>query len=525
VGIVIVVDFFKRENDKIQDLLRKEKKQVLKDKALLEKQKMALKELNKFKTHFFTNISHEIRTPITLINGYANRITLEENSENSKLVDIIKTQAENIKNIVDSLLDLTKLDANKLTLNIKEEDVIVILGKLLTDYERPFKDKNILFELDCTLQNVLVAMDKRYFLKSLQNLIGNALKFSNNGGRIIIKIEYNENLKISITDNGIGIPEKDQKEIFKRFFQSKNHINNSLGSGIGLSFAKNILNAHGFSLEVQSIPNEETTFTITIPDEFVNFHSYTVEDNNEIEIASSSKNILVVEDNVEMKNYLKLVLKSFNVIEASHGKEALQILDKTEVSAIITDYMMPFMDGLQFVKILKEKSIKIPVIVLTARNDNIDKLNMLRIGIDGYYTKPFIEEELLLKLKQSIRYYEKLKQHENNLPLYERQEISGEQNTFYKELIGKVDENINNKNFGVDNLAEFMGLSRSSLFRKTKYILGQTPNEVIKEARFQKARRILLENPKIKKKELAEAVGIYNASYFYENLKSRFNIN
>jgi DNA-binding response OmpR family regulator len=231
---------------------------------------------------------------------------------------------------------------------------------------------------------------------------------------------------------------------------------------------------------------------------------------------------LVVEDNLEMRNYLKLILKDYNVIEAENGKEGLKKLESNLVDAIITDYMMPEMNGVEFVKNIKEKSIKAPIIVLTARNDDTGKLDMLRIGIDAYYTKPFIEEELLIKLKQSIYFYEQLKAYENELSLKEKLNLADD-NTFYNDLIFTINQNIVNKNFGVEQLAEEMGLSRSSLFRKTKLVLGQTPNDVIKEVRFQTAKKILIQNPSIKKKDLAEAVGIYNATYFYENLKERFN--
>jgi DNA-binding response OmpR family regulator len=233
----------------------------------------------------------------------------------------------------------------------------------------------------------------------------------------------------------------------------------------------------------------------------------------------------VVEDNFEMQDYLKLVLKDYRVLVVSNGHGALEILKKESPSAIITDFMMPIMNGLEFVKELQNLSIKIPVIVLTARNEEIDRLKMLRIGIDAYFTKPFIEEELLLRLSNSINYYRQIQSFEQNLPESEKLNLSNQESNFYDQMISIIEKNYSSKSFGVEQLAEIMNISRSSLFRKTKYILGQTPNEVIKEMRFQKARLILINKPNVSKKELADAVGIYNATYFFNNLKNRFKGN
>ena len=238
----------------------------------------------------------------------------------------------------------------------------------------------------------------------------------------------------------------------------------------------------------------------------------------------SQQTILIVEDLQDMRNYLAMILNEFQILQATNGKEALALLENHEVDAIISDYMMPVMNGIEFVKALREKSIKIPVIVLTARGDDAGKLDMLRIGIDGYYTKPFIEEELLLKLNQSISYYKNLKSFEKELPIKEKLELSKGESDFQKKMLSYIEHNIHRKNFGVEQLADLLDLSRSTLFRRSRFIFGQTPNEIIKEFRFQKAKELLQKKPNMKKKELADAIGIYNATYFFENLKNRFDV-
>jgi len=529
VGLFLLVNFFKRQNEKYEDLLKQEKDTVLKDKMLLEKQKIDLKRLNNFKTHFFTNISHELRTPITLIQGYANQINFkEEDRTNNESLKVIKTQINDLKDIVDSLLDLSKLDAQKLELKRTEENIVVIIQSVYENFKKPFLDKGISFYLKIPDCNLLVLLDKNYFIKSLYNLLSNSLKFTSYGGEVIIALKYDDHINISITDNGIGVPEEDQSKIFERFYQSKNDITESLGSGLGLSFAKSILNEHQFQLSLKSIPNQKTCFTICIPKKFVSFKTDgPIEEDGQLiksKKEATKPTILIVEDNIEMQRYLNIVLKDYNIISANNGKEGLEKLLHHKADAIVTDYMMPVMNGLEFVEALKSKGIKSPVLVLTARNDEASKLDMLRVGIDAYYTKPFIEEELQLKLKQSIYYYKQLRAYEHDIPLKEKLDLRSEENEFYDRLIATVDKNIESKNFGVDQLADNLNLSRSSLFRRTKLLLGQTPNEVIKEIRFQKAKQLLINNPNIKKKDLAEAIGVYNATYFYDNLKERFNL-
>ena len=533
VGVFLIVNYFKLLNDKKEYLLQMEKDQVLEDKILLEKQQKELEELNAFKARFFVNISHEIRTPITLIKGYLSRLQVKDEKSEENL-SIIKTQTLTIQNIVNDLLDLSKLESNKLELNMEPVDIRLFITKLYTDYKALFTKKEIDFFISMDIPPIIINIDTNFFTKCLNNLLNNALKFTPRNGKVRLSVTFLNKLEISVIDNGVGIPKEDSNKVFERFYQSKNDITNSQGSGIGLSFAKSIAEAHGFKLELLSIPNEETEFTITIPEEAIKI----IEQPNGLQtelpkelvnnilppsVKNKRKTVLVVEDHDEMRAYFNLVLKDYKVIEATNGKEGLEAMAKYDFDAIISDYMMPVMDGVAFIYELKNRQIKVPILVLTARNDDTGKLNMLRLGIDAYLTKPFIEEELLLNLNRSIKLYTKIKDFEKSIPDEEIIQLADSDMDFNEELKKHVDENLTDRNFGVDQLAELMNLSRSSLFRKTKLVLGQTPNEIISEARLQKARVILTAKPSIKKKELAEAVGVYNVTYFYKKLEERFH--
>ncbi|MEX6626054.1 response regulator [Tenacibaculum salmonis] len=536
-GVFLIVNFFKRLNNKNEQLLEIEKNKVLEDKILLEKQQIALKELEQFKSHFFVNLSHEIRTPLTLIKGYSSHIVFKnEDTENKQMMKKIQNQTQYIQNIVDNILDLSKLEENKLTLNKKPVDFSLLITKLYTDYQILFYKKNISFTVSKT-PNVNILIDEELFTSALNNLLHNALKFTDKKGKVIIKISYDTTLVIEIIDNGIGIPVEDIDKIFTRFFQSKNHITKSQGSGIGLSFTKNLIEAHEFLLDVKSIPEKETIFKITIPNTFIQKNTedkeiLTIENNqnttyNTIPLKitpESKKSILIVEDNEDMRDYLKLVLKKYTITEVTNGKEALDILKTATFNTIITDYMMPVMDGLELVKAVKNLGLKTPIVVITARLDDVGKLNMLRLGIDAYITKPFLEEQLKITITRSIALYDQINNLEDKISPKEKISLENNSLLFDKQLKSYISDNIQNKNFGVDDLADLMNLSRSSVFRKTKLILGQTPNEVINEARLQKARILLDENPNIRKKELAEAIGVYNATYFYKKLEERFLI-
>jgi len=413
-------------------------------------------------------------------------------------------------------------------------DILQFIKKIYADFDELFKKKNINFVLEIATIPLLIFFDRDFFRKALNNLLHNSYKFTPKGGKVILRLSYKEFLHISVTDNGIGIPEKDLVKVFDRFYQSKNDITQSQGSGIGLSFTKSIIEAHNFVLHLKSKPNIETRFTIVIPKEAIKLKSVNELEEEERTINLNikppikntykqyEKSILIVEDHEEMRNYLKLILSDYNIIEVNNGEEGLQALQKNNFDVIITDYMMPVMDGFEFINEIKKRNINIPVIVLTARKDDLGKLNMLRLGIDGYLTKPFLEEELLSHVKRVANLYNEIKKYETKIPKEEKLQFNIDSFKFNQEIQEYIKKNIKDKSFGVEDLASLLNLSRSSLFRKTKFILGQTPNELIREVKLKMAKEIVQENPRIKKKDLANLVGVYNASHFYKKLEERF---
>ncbi len=541
VGLFCIVNFFKNLNEKNEKLLNIEKNKVLKDKEILERQQKELKELNDFKSHFFVNLSHEIKTPLTLIKGHATNINFEKPKEqNQKHLHVLTTQLHQIETIISDILDVSKTNSKKLSLR-KE---LIHISSFFDDYKAQFSSlfsqKKISFTIIDKCKDCLISCDTSLFSKAINNIIVNSLKFTPKYGtfEIVICRIPNNDIQITISDTGIGIPKEDISKVFQHFYQAKNHITKSQGSGVGLSFTKGILDAHDFLITLTSTPNVKTTFTITIPNQYTAIQSGTLKQKNKLPVTTileapksthsltkkSTHKILLVEDHSLMRDYIKSVLKNYEVTEAEHGEHALEILKHNTFDLIVTDFMMPIMDGEILVKTLKKQKNKTPIIVLTARSDNGAKLKMLRLGIDSYLHKPFIEEELLLTIKRAIFLYDETKSFEKSLSTQDKIELIAEETAFQKRLKNTLDLHLHDKNFGVEELAKHLKLSKSSLQRKLKLTLGQTPNQVITEARFLKAKELLKENPNIKKVELANLVGVYNASYFFKKLEERFTI-
>ncbi len=523
ITLYLLFNYFKRLNIKNEKLLSLEKDNVLSDKIILQKQEAELRKLNEFKSHFFVNFSHEIRTPITLIKGYTSRIDPKDD-ENQQKLNIVNEQISNIETILNNILDLSKIDDNKLHLEKSQVELLPFINKHYVDFIELYTKKDINFTLKADMPKLFILCDKEFFSKSLYNLLSNALKFTSQKGNVTIDINYDTSLTISIIDDGIGIPEEDLAKIFDRFYQSKNDINQSQGSGIGLAFTKNIIEAHGFSINVESIPNKITKFTITIPSKFVT---------EAVEFSNISKGapvintldkptILIVDDHYQLRNYLKEVLKIYHILEAENGVEALKIIKNKKVDLLITDYMMPKMNGKTLVKHVKKVNVQIPVIILTARIDESVKLNMLRIGVDGYLIKPFLEEELLLTVKNSLTAYETILREKKSLSSLEIIDFDNSSSDFSVKITQKIQANISNSDFGVQDIADYFQISKSTLNRKVKTVLGQTTQQLILQARLEKAKELYLQNPKMTQKVIAKKVGLSNTTYLFRKLKETY---
>ena len=323
---------------------------------------------------------------------------------------------------------------------------------------------------------------------------------------------------LRISDSGIGVPEEDLELIFERFYQSPNEINKASGSGIGLAFAKEVIELHEGSIVANNNKINGLSITIALDQIFVFEDKDSVEEKILDVTSILGKKILVVDDNKEMRTYLTSMLQDYHTITAENGYQALEILKNEQIDAVITDYMMPVMDGRTLVIELKKDNAQIPVIVITARADVGSKLDMLSLGVDDYLRKPFVEEELLLRLKNILINNTARIMIEENPEL----EAFSKKTDALSKCVALVQENISNSYYGVAQLSDDMDVSERTLYRILKKETGLSPNLFIRELKLDTVRKRVEAGTKVTLNELATSVGLTNGTYLNQLYARRF---
>lgn len=522
-----LVQYFKNANIKSEETLENQRKQ--------------LEELNEFQSQFFINVSHEIRTPLTLIKGEIDQLELLKGSAYEKegfdIKNRINKQVNKIKNIVDDVLDLAKMKEANFKISPTPYLINKLIDKLYTSFEPLCNQKYIVLTVKKEKDEYWVSSDIIFLERALNNIILNAIKYTPKKGNITVSLnKLNEQIIISIKDSGIGISEKNIKLIYNRFYQVKNDINKAGGSGIGLAFSKEIIELHQGSLTVKSELGKGSTFIISLPETTKidkeiqqekplkkNAHKSTLISKDKIKQPTSGHyRILIVDDNFEMRAYLKRILSNYTCFEAENGEEALDFLSKEKIDFVITDYMMPVMNGLALIEKIKAKKINVPILMLTARTDTKSKLEVLRLGIDDYLNKPFEKDELLIRIQNALN-------NSINRTTYIKENTIKKEELNESDLwIKKVEEFINKQcsdpNMTQEDIAQHLNTSRSSLNRKIKAATGLTPNQFITEIKLQKARSIVEQNPSVLLKTLALEVGYLHSTHFSKIYKQRFGV-
>jgi len=462
----------------------------------LQKQKKELNELNNFQNHFFVNITHDIRTPLTLIKGHVNSLL----RENTKTHTVQKSQKINVEvskidSLVNSIIDIAKLESNTLVLEIN-------------------------FSIQLSEEDYFINADVIYFEKVVNNILLNAYKYTSNGDSVALVIKkIADAVVISISDTGIGVEESELEVIFNRFYQSENTINKAGGSGIGLAFSKQIIELHSGSIKASINKKLGLTISISLPIFAKIEHIALSEQRTKIHDFSSNKKVLIVDDNKEMREYLKDILSAYILLEAENGKMALEIIATTKIDAMVTDFMMPVLDGEALVKNIKEQKLNIPTIVLTARADVESKLSMLQLGVDDYLKKPFIEDELLYRL-QNILFNAEERQN-FSIENAEKSELQSTNETVVKAK-QIVEENLSNAYFGVAQLSDILKISERTLYRIIKKETGLNSNLFIREIKLNMVRKQINNGSNLTLQQLALSVGLKNGTYLNQLYKDHF---
>jgi len=536
--LVVLVFYFVRRS-----FIEKNNKKIARNREKMEAEK--LHKIDEMKLKFFTNISHEFRTPLTLIQAPIEKLAEKVRDAESQMhLEIISRNAQQLLSLVNQVLDFRKLEDSQPILTCSRGDIIDYLSGIFSDFSGGFEKKDIRAGFNSTLSSLLVNFDQEKIRKIVSNLLSNALKFTPRGGEITMLVEadiqsnnHTVNLKISVSDNGIGIPEEHQEKIFERFYQVSHQGEGGQGSGIGLHLVKEYLQLMQGDVEMQSVEGEGSKFTIRLPLELIHLeHSTTkpitdVSEYTEGVVAEADHAmplVLVVEDNPDLRVFLRDCLKeNYRVIEAANGAKGLEMARKQMPDLIISDIMMPVMDGMEMCKRLKSELITshIPIILLTAKISEETKLMGLQIGIDDYITKPFNLEELLLKIRNIANQRELLQKR-----FQKKIEVSPDQITItsldeklLEKAIKIVEDNMSNSELSVEEMSRLLGMSRVQLYKKLLSITGKTPIEFIRIIRLKRA-ALLLEKSQMSVSEIAYEVGFNTPRYFSRYFKEEYNM-
>lgn len=505
-------------------------------------------ELDMMKIKFFTNVSHEFRTPLSLIITPLEKIlkNTPDADQQKKQFQLIHRNARRLLNLVNQLLDFRKLEVQEIKLNVSEGDIIKFIKELVISFSDVSEKKNIAFSFHSTVQALETLFDQDKVEKIIFNLLSNAFKFTQPQGSVAVlldvkQINTSSVLEIKVKDTGIGIVKDMQDKIFERFFQ--NDLPASMvnqGSGIGLSITKEFVRVHGGTITVDSEPEKGTCFTVMLPlTEIAHVKELDIETtlataviNEDHELAESNGGkkpvLLLVEDNEDFRFYLKDNLKSqYSVIEASNGKDALQKALASIPDLIVSDVMMPEMNGLAFCRKIKsdKQTSHIPVILLTARTSEEQKLEGFETGANDYITKPFNFEILQSRIKNLIAQRESLhKSFQKHLDIKASDiAVTSLDEKLIQNAIKVVEDHISDADFSVEELSHELGMSRVHLYKKLLSLTGKSPIEFIRTIRLQRAAQ-LLEKSQLTVAEVAYQVGFNNPKYFTKYFKDEFNV-
>jgi signal transduction histidine kinase/ligand-binding sensor domain-containing protein/DNA-binding response OmpR family regulator len=487
------------------------------------------KELYDAKINFFTLVAHEIRTPVSLIIGPLEKIMDNIHSLSGNVQDslqIISRNSQRLLSLVNQLLDFRKAEENAFVISPAPHNIHGLLQNICIRFEPVAEQMNIAFALEMDDKTVTAMIDAEVFTKIVSNLLTNALKFTNDVIKISVASD-NERVFIKVADNGEGIAKENIEAIFQPFVQvTKNYRQ---GTGIGLSLVKLLVDAHHGEIKVESIPYRETAFTVILP----YLHGDEQQRCDETLQMSEEKHtdkpaLLIVEDDAGMRKFLHEYLSAgYRIIEATNGKEGLALLEKQSVDIIISDIMMPVMDGIAFTRKLKEnlKFSHIPVILLTARIDKNSKVEGIKTGADAYVEKPFSPQMLAAQIQNLVESRKKLRKKFSEMPFVPISSVAGNKadEQFLNKINVIIDRNINNQDFSVDMLAKEAGISRSGLFAKIKLLIDMTPNELIQLIRLKKAAQ-LLSSREYRINEICYLVGFNNPSYFSKCFQKQFGV-
>lgn len=513
-------------------------------------------QLAEMKIKFFTNISHELRTPLTLIKGPIQELKAREkfSPKSMQYVELMEKSTNQMLQLVNQILDLRKIQNGKMRLHITCINLRVLVETFRDEFRLLAEENEIDFIFQLPEEEIRLWADKEKLSIVIRNVITNAFKFTPEGGNITVAIELakdHNHCFIRIADSGRGIAKNKLNEIFERFVQGDtSSAASQQGTGIGLALSKEIVDLHHGDIKAESPGQQGAVFTITLPTGKEHFNPSVVDfyadDNNIVEEETATEKryettepkineqlptLLLVDDNKDLRQLIKLELEDkFNIYLAGNGVEGLRKVHLYHPDLIVTDQMMPGMDGMELLQHIRDdfQISHIPVVMLTARNDEEAKTKAINLGANSYITKPFNKEYLLARINQLLKerkqFRDRIQQHVSPTQSDSYEQFLVKKDTQLLEKIHQViEENMDNSDFNIDTIASNIGLSRSAFFKKLKSLTGLAPVDLVKEIRLNKSIE-LIKNTSLSISEIAFSVGFKDASYYSKCFRKKYDL-
>ena len=516
---------------------------------LHELEQVKSEELNHAKLQFFTNITHELLTPLTIISAAVDELR-NISPANNEYYQVMTVNINRLIRLLQQILEFRKAETGNLKLKVSKGDLALFVRNNVDSFRPLMQKKKMQFVLRCEPESFSAYFDSDKLDKILYNLLSNAAKYNCPGGMVQVELEQDKTghyAYLSVKDNGKGMASEAVKNLFKRFYEGDYRKFNTIGTGIGLSLTKDLVELHGGTITVKSEPNKGTDFRVMIPidreaykeqqiDEDAVISSDPLLPTQPVEIPSIEKkgeekvySLLLVEDNEELlKLMVNLLSTDYNVYTAGTGVEGLEVLKAENIDIVVSDVMMPEMDGIEFCKQIKGslETCHIPVILLTAKNQEEDRVEAYDSGADAFISKPFNLSVLHARISNLLRERERTGRNFKNQLVFETKELdyTSLDEEFMKRVVECVNNHLDDPNFDQTTLVEEIGSTRSTLYRKLKSLTGLTYSSFILNIRMKAACRIMEENKGVRISDLSYLVGFSDPKYFSSCFKKEFGM-
>ncbi|GHU93373.1 hybrid sensor histidine kinase/response regulator [Bacteroidia bacterium] len=511
-------------------------------------EKVKTEELNHAKLQFFTNITHEFLTPLTILSASVDELKMNE-PQNKEHYNVMSTNINRLIRLLQQILEFRKAETGNLKLKVSNGDIAAFVKSGVDSFKPLMKKKKMHFSLITDPESIVGYFDRDKVDKILFNLLSNAAKYNKPGGFIQVNVSLETDDKnivmMAVKDNGDGIQPQDVKGLFKRFYEGDYRRFNTIGTGIGLSLTKDLVNLHKGTIRVESEVGVGTTFFVQLPIHQAAYSENEIDectympkdipeimaepDEDEKEELLKEYSLLLVEDNEELLALMvKLLSKEYNIVTAKNGREAIEILEAEYIDLVISDVMMPVMDGLEFCKYVKNEFelSHVPIILLTAKNKEEDRVESYDAGADGFITKPFNLNVLYSKIKNLLKAKERVAREFKKQYVFETKDLnfSNIDEEFLNNAVACIHQHIDDVDFDQKRFADTMGISKSTLYKKLKSLTGLNTSLFIRNIRLKTACKVIEEKKKIRISELAYSVGFNDPKYFSACFKKEFGM-